>query len=367
MIKWLPIGLLVANVSWADLPKTGSNSTVTVEKECHGHSLEDAKTTCFESAIEQVVGQVIVSDRLAKNNELVIYDVAQYSAGYINDFRILDQKQDDMGWVYLRMSIDVASSKIAQRMSTSGLDGDPIIGERLQARLDSERKRRQDGDRLLTQILNSYPYNAFVINITGTNVGHGPYRNPRLFVGYELSLSPKWLEAFSEGLSAVAVSQNECSSLTKTVARAVKVRNNNTGMINMLDSSCGHDPDITIIQDGWVAREKSYSFPDLNTMTMINKIIGTELGKNVVGVRVDVEGRDGTLLDSKCANIPVENIIRFDSNRMRAVNLNQKLMHLRPVLSSKNKLHGTVVVDLDQNYPLQNASNIELTVQTECN
>lgn len=367
MIKWLPIGLLVSGLAWADLPKTGNNKfSVTIEKSCEGHSLEDAKQACFESAIEHVVGQVVLSDRVAENNEITKYDVAQYSAGYINDYRILKQEQDQAGWYHLTMSMDVASSKIAQRMLDGGIDSNGVLGEKLQAQIATEKKRRQDGDRLLAQVLDSFPYNAFKIDILGVGAGHGNYRDPKLYVSYSLSLNPKWLEAFNEALGLVAVDSHSCSSITKSVTRAIKVKNNGPVMTDMVNSYCGHDPDITIIQDGWISRESSYSFPDIKTMEMINKVIGTELGKNVVGVRVDIEANDGSLLDTKCANIPIESFIRFESNRMRVVNLNQKLLHIRPVLSSKNTVHGAITVDLDGGYDLQRASNVELTVQSEC-
>jgi hypothetical protein len=46
--------LLLSNTAWADLPKTGGNHpTVTIEKQCEGYSIEEAKRSCFSSAIEQ--------------------------------------------------------------------------------------------------------------------------------------------------------------------------------------------------------------------------------------------------------------------------------------------------------------------------
>jgi hypothetical protein len=65
----LTLALLATTPAQADFtfPKTGgANNPSLIEQQCVGKSVEDAKRSCFEDAIEKVAGQVIIMDNTAR-------------------------------------------------------------------------------------------------------------------------------------------------------------------------------------------------------------------------------------------------------------------------------------------------------------
>ena len=149
----LALGLVTSTLVYAGIAKTGgTHPTVTIEKTCEGYSFESAKRSCFDSAIEQVVGQLIVSDLEVSGDVITKDTVARYSAGYIDDYVIKKQQRDDHGWWRLEMSITIASSKIAERKISRGERVDLVDGLKAKDLMESQLEQRADSDMLVAGI-----------------------------------------------------------------------------------------------------------------------------------------------------------------------------------------------------------------------
>jgi hypothetical protein len=66
-----------------------------VQIEAVGSTLEEAKRNAFRQAIEQTVGIVMLDEKEASGSILTKDFVGGYSAGYIDDFEILENYQDE--------------------------------------------------------------------------------------------------------------------------------------------------------------------------------------------------------------------------------------------------------------------------------
>jgi hypothetical protein len=168
----------------------------------NGRTLDEAKIDGFNSAIEFAVGFVILSDKEAKNDRLVRDDIAKHSAGYIDDFKIIDQMNSSRG-VTVVMDVDVKSSKIAERMLNRGKVEGVLEGDKLSGQYNSYLNERKTGDRFIKNVLSSYPRNAFNIEQGKTEFKLDAYRNSIIIIPYQVRWNYEWLTAFSESLSVV--------------------------------------------------------------------------------------------------------------------------------------------------------------------
>ena len=354
-------GLLLASDAVAVLPKTGgSHPTVTIEKQCEGYSIEEAKRSCFSSAIEQVVGQVIVSELEVSGDRITKDNVAQYSAGYIDDYIIQKQQQDDHGWWHLKMSITIASSKIAQRKISRGERVDIVDGLKARDQIDSQLEQRADGDALIGQVLSSYPENAYVINLGQTEFKVGNLRQAYVDVPYSITMSRPWVEALNEALDLVAVNTAKCNKLTMAVAQGVNRTNTKLGK-----DICGSEPDVRVsFKAGLFSDTNGYYFPDIETLHMINNELRTE-GQQHIGLRVDLLDAGGNVIDSRCAKINNERFIRYE-RPAGTYNLRDRYTSSRPSIFGQENVYGTLRVGVRTTQQLEDLAKIKLNVQRTC-
>jgi len=357
LIAWILSSLLVSTVALAD-----------VEVEASGHTLEEAKQQAFRKAIEQVVGAVVVSDQEVSGDRVVKDHIGNYSAGYINNYKILDTDEDG-DRVTVRMSVDVASSKIAQRMIASGNKNLIINGQRLQAQLDSQLYERQRGDQLIASVLNSYPENAFTINNGDSEMKISRYRNASIQVPFELGMSRPWLEALHEAVGLVAVDTTSCSTLTMNITGSIKSVRNSDTVNRLTESPCGLYPDLRVFYKkpgDFFASAHSFRFKDLNTLALINNQLKPKLGQQRVSVRVDLLDAGGMSMDSRCVDINTEVFIRHNEPNLPVVSSKEERLYSRPDIVGQNKIKVELNVNISNLTNVEDLSRVRLTVQRSC-
>jgi hypothetical protein len=355
------VPLLLSITAWADLAKTGGgHPTVTIEKQCEGSSIEEAKRSCFSSAIEQVVGQVIVSDLEVSGDRITKDNVAQYSAGYIDDYMIRKQQQDDHGWWHLTMSITIASSKIAQRKISRGERVDIVDGLKARDQIESQLEQRANGDALISQVLSGYPENAYVINSGQTEFKVSNLRQTYVDVPYSITMSRPWIEALNEALDVVAVNTAKCNKLTMALLKGVSRANTKLGK-----DICGSEPDVRVsYKSGLFSDTNGYYFPDIETLHVINNELRTE-GQQHIGLRVDLLDAGGDIIDSRCARINNERFIRYE-RPVGTYNLRDRYTDSRPNILGQENVYGTLRVGIRTTEQLEDLAKIKLTVQRTC-
>ena len=60
-------------------------------------TIELARAEGFKYAVSQAVGTLVLAETVVKNNELNRKDIIQYSSGYVEDFKVLQEIQVDGG------------------------------------------------------------------------------------------------------------------------------------------------------------------------------------------------------------------------------------------------------------------------------
>jgi hypothetical protein len=276
MRSWVALGLLFVS--------TCAYANTRIQVEGHGATVDQARLNGFRLAIEQVVGQVIISDQEVKGDQLTKDWIGGYSAGYVDDYEVLETRRVDNEYV-LKMNVAVASSKIAQRMLSSGNESLMINGQRLQAQIESQLDQRSRGDQLIAEVLASYPYNAYVVNSGQTELTFGVRRQVYIDIPYEIHWSKFWLDALNETLGVIAVNSKSCNGYF--VKQDNKIRLSPTrSVIRMTDTPCGQEADIRVSSKksgDWLSRVNSYYFYDRQTLEVVNNELQTPQGRQPEG------------------------------------------------------------------------------------
>lgn len=336
--------------------------------EGYGATLDLAKQNAFRSAIEQVVGQVIVSDQEVQGDRLTKDWIGGYSAGYVDDYEILETRQEDHK-IVLKMNVSVASSKIAQRMMSSGNRNLIIEGQRLQAQIDTQLDQRDRGDQLIAEVLASYPYNAYVINSGKTDIAIGQRREVYVDIPYEIHWSRFWLEALDEALGVIAVDSKSCNSFFVRQDNDIVLSGGSGLLGNLRDTPCGQEANMRISYKklgNWLSQTHSYYFYDRQTLEVINGQIQTPVGRQHIGLRVDLKDAGGGILDSRCAKIDTSLFVSYTEPQLEVVHWNDRARNLRPMINGDASVYGVLRVHLRDRNLIGDINKVTLTVEKTC-
>lgn len=359
-MRWFLVGLIL----WSSLAESGTR----VQVEGHGQTVDLAKQNGFRNAIEQIVGQVIVSDQEVQDDQLTKDWIGGYSAGYVDDYEILETQQDGHE-VIVKMNVAVVPSKIAQRMMSSGNKSLIIEGQRLQAQIDTQLDQRNRGDQLIAEVLNSYPHNAYVVNSGQTDIGIGNRREVYFDVPYEIHWSRFWLEALNETLGVIAVDSKSCSSFFIKQDNRIRLSAGSGLLGRLRDTPCGQEADMRVNYKklgSWFGETRSYYFYDQQTLEVVNGQIQTPVGRQHIGLRVDLKDAGGRVVDSRCARIDTSLFVTYTEPQLEVVHWNDQQRNLRPVINGDASVYGVLRVHLYNKELIGNVNKVTLTVEKTC-
>jgi hypothetical protein len=322
--------------------------TTNITVEGHGASFEQAKQDAFTTAIQQVVGVVVVSDQEASGPRLVKDFIGSYSAGYVDHYEILNQQQDDNIWT-VKVNVAVASSKIAERMMLSGNKTLQLNGEQLRDSLESQLDQRAAGDRLLTEVISSYPYNALIVNSGQTEFALNQYRQAYVDIPYELHWSKFWLEAFNEAVSTVAVDHKSCSGI----------------YASMMHSTCDGEAHMKVVlksSNDYFPQVNSYYFADLQTAGMITSEFKPNAGRQHVGLRVDLVDAAGKAVDTRCAKIDTSLFVNWYSSQLEVESSSVP----RTAINGQASVYGVLRVHFKDLVKVADVVKIKLNIEKTC-
>lgn len=162
-----------------------------------GKTFEEAKQNGFKSAVAFVSGSVLLSDRESKNSQLTRNEISVYSSGYIDNFKIVSQTIENNFFV-LVMDVQISESKIAQRLFSNSTSIQQFESARHSEQIKSILVEKQNGDKLIKQVLSDYPHKAFTLIQHSYKLGLDQNRNLQLFVPYSLQWNNNFLLALHE-------------------------------------------------------------------------------------------------------------------------------------------------------------------------
>jgi hypothetical protein len=125
-----------------------------VEVTGSGTDPEQAKQSAFSNAIEQTVGVLVDAETLVKNDELIRDQILTYSRGYVKQFTVIKEWQED-GLHHARIRADVAVTKLVDRLKTSKIPVRDVPGELLYRQGEHEIRSEDNMEKMLAKALAS--------------------------------------------------------------------------------------------------------------------------------------------------------------------------------------------------------------------
>ena len=161
---------------------------------------ELARAEALKLAVSQAVGTIVLTESEVKNNELIRKDIIQYSSGYVEDFKVLQEGQVN-GGVQVVMDVWVSDSKIADRLLYVSKGSNLIDGTKASTQHQSLLNEKTSGDKLLSAVLNDFPTRAFDVSVHKTqwrNAG----RKLEIYIPLSISWNVTYINALYEVLMA---------------------------------------------------------------------------------------------------------------------------------------------------------------------
>ena len=171
-----------------------------------GSTFEEAKLNAFKTAIEYEAGTIVVSERISNNYKLVKNDILVYSSAYITNYKIINSFKSG-NQVHVVVDVDVASNKIADRIL--GVGSKPSIVESKHGmQYQTYMENKNNGDRLLLQVLKDYPTKAFTVTQGNHALAVDVYRNGILEIPIEFKWNYNYITSLNDTLSVLEDGSN---------------------------------------------------------------------------------------------------------------------------------------------------------------
>lgn len=175
-----------------------------------GKTFEEAKQQAFRNAIEFKVGATVLSDVETQNYQRIKDEIYVYSAGYVDDYKVLSQETTQSNITVL-LSVSVADSKLKNRIIGAGKDSSTFNGDLHVAQVSTFLQEKEQADRLFKKVLDGYPSKAYTVKQPKPYAITMLDRKPVISVWYELSWNVDYLLSLRETLGTVEDCKNTWS------------------------------------------------------------------------------------------------------------------------------------------------------------
>lgn len=241
-----------------------------------GSTVEQAKENAFRTAIQIRAGSIVLSERESKSSIITTDNISVFSAGYIDDFKIIDINQSVYD-IKITMDVLVADSRLLNQIINTGKSNQNIDGERASVALTTYLDQKQKGDRILEVVLNTYPQNAFTIQQKPYTLSVDSYRNTVLSIQYTLSWNYDYIVSMNEAMSLVEDKTNITNFLQAAPSNVIIMAKNPKDLL--------------------FGSKNVYKFKDV---PLLNKIKNSMLNDNELQILLLITGADGNTLYRNC-------------------------------------------------------------------
>jgi len=299
-----------------------------------GNTFEEAKLKAFQIAIQSKVGSVIASERETANLNLIRDDIVVYSAGYVDDYKLISQTYENQK-VKVVLDVLVSSSKIANRLLSQSKSAKEFDGDKNFTRYDTFIKEKNDSDRIFQVILNDYPFKAYDIEQKPYSLKIDAYRNAVIAIPFELRFNKHYIRSLAEMLNILQ------DGNTSWNARPI-------GNVVMTGAGTG----------SWLTGKAHFKFNDVKLIENVQGTFGSQ--QNALRIKLTIK--------DKYNNVILENwyIPRsFYGENFYAISKDDLYIHGESV--EKNLIRVVIPSDSAEYAMLRDIDKIELSIDRWAN
>jgi hypothetical protein len=254
----------------------------------YGNNLEEAKQAAFRSAVEEVMGTVIVSEKEVANSNVIKNQILTHSSGYIESFEIVNTQINPNTMSHtIIMKVTIKPTMINDYKLYIAKSNTKFEGEQLMARLESYTDERNKGDAMLKDILNDFPERGLDIKVGEISFQLNDNRDKSISIPYELSLNNNYLANLARVLHSLE--DIKCVALCDQVPK-VMVKYKEKGK--------------------FVAKTETIYFNDMVKNNLVESMIFGRQGatETVFALKVEFLSFDRRVLNTFCYKVPDLNI-----------------------------------------------------------
>ena len=193
-----------------------------VEVTAQGRTAREAQEHAMRMAVERAVGSVMASASVSERGRLARDEIIVYSAGYVDDHRIVEQRTEN-GEVQLRMQIWVGHSKLAHRLLGESRTEGAIEGGRISEQISSFQQQRQASDQILLTVLKDYPRRSFRVSMEKTRVWVDHDRKTYIDIPFRMTWDPNYIASLTEAVRVIN-QRSDCDSWLSNCRVASTIR-----------------------------------------------------------------------------------------------------------------------------------------------
>jgi hypothetical protein len=165
----------------------------------YGADRESAKKDAFRTAIENICGTAVLSDREHFNGKTVHDQVISYSSCRVEKYEILE----DIG-TQIKINVTVTNNKTSERLFSKSNSKNQFDSNIVNAQVHTIRHEQQKGDRLIDEVFRDYPYRAYNLQQTkNPYFTTDSYRNFYLMVPYDIRWNYNFVTSMNEIFSEI--------------------------------------------------------------------------------------------------------------------------------------------------------------------
>lgn len=172
-------------------------TTITVEG--FGSDAESAKRDAFRTAIENVCGTTVLSDREHFNDKTTLDKVTTYSSCNVKTYKVLEQNEGRV-----KMTVDVQPNDIAQRLQPSADNRHFVDQANLQAQTSTFKEEQIAGKQLLEEVFRDFPKTAFTIK-SKVDIVTDNYGKSYLKIAYDVAWNYNFVKSLIDTLESYKI------------------------------------------------------------------------------------------------------------------------------------------------------------------
>lgn len=167
--------------------------------EGRGTTMEQARQSAFQLAVEMAVGSLITREVEINNGQVDRNAVINYSSGFVHAAEEISSRRQGRD-IVVTMDVWVRRSDIADRILHQSRASTDIPGSQIDLQHQSLVAERERGDAVLRSVTRDYPERAYDISVSAVRTYTGSHRELGLEIDLDLGMNSSWLTSFSEAL-----------------------------------------------------------------------------------------------------------------------------------------------------------------------
>lgn len=180
----------------------------------YGADRESAKQDAFRTAIENVCGTAVLSDREHKNNHTTHNNITTYSSCRVEKYEILEDSGDRV-----KVNVTLTDSKISNRLYNQS-NNKKFDVDKLRTQIDTLIDEQKKGDQLIDEVFRDYPYRAFNLNKTiDPYITNDDRRNLYIMIPYDVGWNYNFIKAMNDTFRLFATNSRYGNGIITVMAK----------------------------------------------------------------------------------------------------------------------------------------------------